>query len=146
MNEVQIETRIERAPADVFAALVDLERSPMWNPGLTEVRRTSDGPLGVGSTIIYVGRFLGRSYSSPATYTHFAPGERLASRTTSGPFELEVDNVLEAVGDGTRVRGSYRGESRGFFALAEPIVLRLTRRHFENVMANLKELLEARAL
>ncbi len=146
MNEAHIETTIERPPAEVFEALVDLDRAPIWNPGLTEVRRTSEVPLGVGSEIIYVGRFLGRRYSSPATYTHFEPGERLASRTTSGPFDLEVDNVLEAVGNATLVHGSYRGESHGFFALAEPIVVALTRRHFEGAMANLKELLEARAL
>jgi hypothetical protein len=40
----------------------------------------------------------------------------------------------------------YRGESRGFFKLAEPLVVRLTRKHFEAAADNLRALLEDHAL
>ena len=47
---------------------------------------------------------------------------------------------------GTQVTSLYRGESRGFFKLAEPLVVRLTRKRFETAADNLRALLEDRAL
>jgi len=146
MNEFEIVTVINRPVEEVFAALQDLEKAPQWNPGLTEVRQTGDGPLDVGSTMVYVGRFLGRSYESPSECTECLANQRFASRTTSGPFHLEVENTVAAVDGGTRLSSLYRGESRGFFKLAEPVVIRLTRKHFETAAENLKALLEAEAL
>jgi len=145
VNEFETVTEIERPPAEVFAALVDFDRAPVWNPGVSEAR-AADGPFGVGSTIVYVGRFLGRGYESTSRCTEHVPDRRFASESISGPFHLEVDYSLDEVEGGTRLTGRYRGESRGFFKLAEPLVVRLTRRHFETAAANLKELLEADAL
>jgi len=146
MNEFEIVTIIERPVADVFAALQDLDKASQWNPGVTEVRQTSAGPPGVGSTVVYVGSFLGRSYESPSEYTECVADKRIVTKTTSGPFDLEVAIELDRVEAGTKVTASYRGESRGFFKLAEPIVVRLTKRHFETANENLKTLLEADAL
>jgi uncharacterized protein YndB with AHSA1/START domain len=146
MNEFEIVTIINRPVEDVFAAFQDFDKAPRWNPGLVEVRQTSEGPRDVGSTMVYVGRFLGHSYESPSEYTEYIPNTRFASKTTSGPFHLEVESTLDAVDDGTRVTSVYRGESRGFFKLAEPVVLRLTKKHFETAVENLKALLEADAL
>jgi uncharacterized protein YndB with AHSA1/START domain len=146
MNEFEIVTTINRPVEDVFSAFQDFDKAPRWNPGVAEVRQTSDGPRGVGSTMVYVGRFLGHSYESPSEYTEYIANRKFASKTTSGPFHLEVESTLDAVDDGTRVTSVYRGESRGFFKLAEPVVVRLTKKHFETAVENLKALLEADAL
>jgi hypothetical protein len=50
------------------------------------------------------------------------------------------------VAEGTRVTANYRGESRGFFKLAEPLVVRLTKKHFEAACENLRTLLDDHAL
>lgn len=146
MNEFEIVTVINRPVEDVSAALQDFDKAPRWNPGVTEVRHTDDGPLGVGSTVVYIGRFLGRSHESSSEYTEYVANKRFVSKTTSGPFHLEVANTVEAVEDGTWVTAVYRGESRGFFKLAEPVVVRLTKKHFETASETLKALLEADAL
>ena len=146
MNEFEIVTVIDRPVEDVFHALQDFDKAPRWNPGLAEARLMSDGPVGIGSTVVYIGKFLGRSYESPSKYTEYVANKRLVSMTTSGPFHLEVENALESVDGGTRLTAIYRGESRGFFKLAEQVVIRLTKKHFETAAENLKELLEADAL
>jgi len=66
MNEFEITSVINRPPADVFAALLNFEKAADWNPGLTEARRLDDGPFRVGSSMVYTGKFLGRSYESTA--------------------------------------------------------------------------------
>jgi uncharacterized protein YndB with AHSA1/START domain len=146
MNEFEIVVVIDRPVKDVFAALVNVDRAPDWNPGVTEVRRTSDGPLEVGSTVVYVGRFLGRNFESPSKCTEYVAGEKFASKSASGPFYLEIANYLESVDEGTKLTTTYRGESKGFFRLAEAVVVRLAKKQFETATENLKALLEADAL
>jgi hypothetical protein len=146
MNEFEIVAVIDRPVEDVFAGLANVDRAPDWNPGVTEVRRSSVSPLEVGSTMVYVGKFLGRNFESPSKCTEYIPNERLTTKTVSGPFHLEIENTLESVDGGTKVTSIYRGESKGFFKLAEPVVVRLAKKQFETATENLKALLEADAL
>jgi carbon monoxide dehydrogenase subunit G len=143
MNQFEIVTTIDRPVEEVWAFLDDVTRAPEWNPGVTEVRRTSEGPFGVGGTDVYVGRFLGRHYESVSEITEYVVNARYASKTRSGPFYLEVETTLEPIDGGTRVTSVYRGESRGYFKLAEPVITRLTRKQFETAAENMKALLEA---
>jgi carbon monoxide dehydrogenase subunit G len=145
MNEFEIVTTIARPVEDVWTFLDDVKRVPEWDPSVTEVRRTSDGPFGVGGTDVYVGRFLGRHFESSSECTEYVVNRRFASKTTSGPFYLAIETTLDPVDGGTRVTQRYRGESRGFFKLAEPVVTRLTKKQFETAAENMKALLEAKA-
>jgi len=146
MNEFTIVTIIGRPVEDVFAVIRDVDRAPLWMPGLSEARITSDGPLEAGSTMVYQGTFLGRRYDMHAECTGLTENKHFATRTTAGPFYLETDAVLEPVAEGTRVTSTFRGESRGFFKLAEPLVVRLSKRHWETAMDNARALLEDHAI
>ena len=143
MNEFDVVTVIERPPEEVFAVVRDVTKTPRWNPGLLEVRRTSEGPLGVGATMIYVGTFLGRRYESPVACTGFAENKQLATATTGGPFYLEVDQTVEPADGGATLTIHCRGESRGFFKLAEPLVVRLTKRQVETAAATSRPCLKS---
>ena len=146
MNEFTIITTIGRPVDEVFAAITDIPQMPVWNPGLAEARLTGNGPLAPGATIVATGTFLGRSYTTHQVCTGLTENTLFATRTTSGPFYLEVETALEPTPDGTRVTSIYRGESHGFFKLAEPLVVRLARKQFETAYENLRTLLEERAL
>jgi hypothetical protein len=63
-----------------------------------------------------------------------------------GTVHLEVDQALEPAGAGTKLVIHCRADSRGFFRLAEPLVIRLTKRQAETAAGNLKTLLEEHAL
>jgi hypothetical protein len=146
MNEFEVVTVIGRPVEEVFAVVQDVAKTPLWNPGLLEVRQTSEGPLGVGATMIYADTFLGRRYESPVACTGFAENKQFATATTGGPFYLEVDQMVEPTDAGTKLTIHCRGESRGFFKLAEPLVVRLTKRQVEAAVDNLKALMEEKAL
>jgi hypothetical protein len=146
MNEFTIVTTIGRPVEEVFAVIRDVARTPVWTPGLTEARQTSEGPLEPGAAVVYRGTFLGRSYESPAVCTALTENKQFATKSTAGPFYIEIDTTVEPVAAGTQVTSLYRGESRGFFKLAEPLLVRLTRKHFETAADNLRALLEDRAL
>jgi ribosome-associated toxin RatA of RatAB toxin-antitoxin module len=146
MNEFTIVTVIGRPVDEVFAVIQDVAKTPVWTPGLSEARIISDGALEPGSALLYQGTFLGRAYESPAVCTALTENKQFATKSTSGPFHIEIDTTLEPVDGGTQVTSFYRGESRGFFKVAEPILVRLTRKHFETAAENLRALLEDRAL
>ncbi|MGC2174850.1 MAG: SRPBCC family protein [Acidimicrobiales bacterium] len=146
MDEFQIELDVERPVEDVFAALVNLGRIPDWNLSVINVECANDASLGVGSRVVYIGKFLGRTYKSEAEVTEFVPSTRYSSKTVSGPFQLEISNTLKSLGDVTRITSDFRGESQGFFKLAEPVMVRVTKNLFETSMDNFKALLLADAL
>ena len=146
MNEFTIVTVIGRPVDEVFAVIQDVAKTPVWTPGLSEARIISDGALEPGSALLYQGTFLGRAYESPAVCTALTENKQFATKSTSGPFHIEIDTTLEPVDGGTQVTSFYRGESRGFFKVAEPILVRLTRKHFETAAENLRTLLEDQAI
>jgi uncharacterized protein YndB with AHSA1/START domain len=144
MNQFEITTEINRPVEDVFAAFEDVDKYSDWNDNLTQARKTSDGPLGVGSTAIFSGKLLGPGYDSPAVFTEYVRNEKLASKSTSGPFYVEITYTLQPVDGGTRVTTLVRGETKGFFKVAELVAVRATRKQFEAASDNLKALLEAK--
>jgi hypothetical protein len=146
MNEFTIVTTIGRPVGEVFAVIRDVARTPVWTPGMTEARQTSEGPLEPGATLVYRGTFLGRSYETPAVCTALAENKQFAIQSTAGPLDIEIDTTVEPVTEGTQVTSFYRGESRGFFKVAEPLLVRLTKKHFETAAENLRALLEDHAL
>jgi polyketide cyclase/dehydrase/lipid transport protein len=47
MNEFDVVTVIECPVEEVFSVVEDVTKTPLWGPGVLEVRRTSEGPLAV---------------------------------------------------------------------------------------------------
>jgi hypothetical protein len=139
VNEFEVVRLIERSVEEVFAVLPDGSKTPLWEPGLLEVRRTNEGPLGVRT-------FLGRRYESRAASTGFAENKQFATATTGAPFYLEVDQMVESAGAGAKLMLHCRGDSSGFFKLAEPLVVRLTKRQVQTAVGNLKARREQNAL
>lgn len=64
MNEFTFVTLIDRPVDQVFIVVQDVGKTPVWTPGLTEARQTSDRPLETGTTVVYAGMFLGRRYET----------------------------------------------------------------------------------
>jgi uncharacterized protein YndB with AHSA1/START domain len=143
MNEFEIKTVINSPAEKVFAFLEDFDRYPDWSVGLTQATKTSDGPPAVGSTAALGGRLLGRGFETSVEITEFEVNHRFATKTTSGPFYLEVEYTLEPVDGATTLTTVVRGESKGFFKLAEAVTIRVTKKQFEAAAESLKALAEA---
>ena len=82
----------------------------------------------------------------PFVCTGLTENKHFGTRTAGGPFYLETDAVLEPTAGGTRVTTAYRGESRGFFKLAEPLVVRLSKKLWETAAENLRNLMDDHAI
>ncbi len=146
MAQVEISTTIKRPVEDVWAVISNVENNPKWSSAALEAKQTSTGPIGVGTTARYVGKFLGRRIESESVVTEFEPNRKYTWDSTSGPFPIKGSVTLEPIEGGTRVNATFDAEPAGFFKLAEPLVMSMGKRQFQGDLDNLKDLMEANAL
>ena len=76
---------IERPVHDVFAFVADPVNVPKWNYAIVETRKTSDGPVGVGTTYRQT-RSLPTRSEETIRITELVPDRRFALRGDLGPF------------------------------------------------------------
>jgi uncharacterized protein YndB with AHSA1/START domain len=108
---VETEARIARPPADVFAALVDVEHYPSWliASGITRVERLDAGPLKAGSRLRIAQTVAGRSTVLDGIVTVLEPSAAFGLRGSDRDgITVEIDAVLAADGQATRLRWSLR--------------------------------------
>ena len=144
MVKVEASVDINRPIEEVFAYVTDPTKAPEWSSLTLESRLEGGGPIGVGSRIRAIGKFLGRRVESTAEVTRYEAPTIFSMREISGPGHLEIERQLESVGKGTRYRSRLAGEAGGLFKLADPIVASLMKRAVETDLHTLKTLLEAR--
>ncbi len=108
---VELETRIARLPADVFAELVAIERFPEWliASGIVGVERLDSGPAAAGSRVRISQRVAGRSTVLDGTITRLDPGRALGLHGRD-PDGVTIDIAATVVPDdaGSRLRWSLR--------------------------------------
>src|SRR3981081_1922054 len=103
MAEFQQSVVINRPLEEVFAFISDLENDPPWTAA-SAMRRTSQGPICIGSTFRQRDRFLGRRLDLTLEVVGYQPNHTITLKTTSGPLSLEGTRTVEPIGEtATRV-------------------------------------------
>ena len=141
--DVLTEVDIDRPVAEVAAYAADPGNAPEWYANIESVEWKTEPPLQVGSVVVFVARFLGRSLVYSYDFVEFVPGERVVMRTAEGPFPMETSYTwAPTVTGGTHMTLRNRGEPAGFSRLASPFTALAMRRANRNDLANLKATLE----
>lgn len=148
---------IDAPPEAVFDFLAQPERLPEWTPGVLSVKRTSDGPVGVGTTTATVVEAFGVRQTLLGRCIAFEPPRRLAvQNVTAGGISIGGVSIgqvsttsaseLLPEGTGTRLRALLDYSlSAGFLTgLAEKVAGPQMQADFDRSLVNLKRLLEAR--
>jgi uncharacterized protein YndB with AHSA1/START domain len=132
MKPIEVTRVIERPLEEVFRFAGDSENNPTWLGVFEKVQKTSEGPLGVGTTFTDVARLMGRRFETQSEVTDYVPNRLYARRVTTGPFPAAVRIEFELVDQGTRVRLISTAEARGFLKLAEPLLRMQTERQLKD--------------
>ena len=112
---------IQRPAEEVFAFLADFENIPKWNYAIDETRKTSAGPVGVGTRYRQIRSVPGRSVEG-FEVTVFEPARRLAMHGQIGPFRATISYELEARAGETRLVNNVELDaSQGMLRLAAPL-------------------------
>jgi uncharacterized protein YndB with AHSA1/START domain len=134
---------IGRPTEAVFAFVSDQTNAPRWQRGLTAVRRTTDGPIGVGTRHAFERTLMGRRTDGSNEYTRYDPNELVAFSWT-GPMPGQASYVVQPAGaDGTKLVSRLEMQGHGLLRLAEPVLAAGLRRDVEANLDTLKGLLES---
>jgi len=141
--DVRTEIDIACPVAEVAGYAADPDHAPDWYVNIESVEWKTDPPLGVGSVVGFVARFLGRRLAYDYEIVEHVPGERLVMRTAEGPFPMETTYTWAPLADGgTHMTLRNRGEPAGFSRLVAPLMAPAMRRANRKDLALLKGLLE----
>ena len=142
MVKVEVSVMIDRPAEEVWTFMSDLSNVPKWDTSVSEVRQTSAGPLGVGSTCDYKEKMANTTISMRVT--EYEPNRRLSFEHTSGPFKgSALTYSLETIEGKTRMTRTDDLKLSGFYKLFGPLVVRRMKRGIAAGFGNLKRLLES---
>jgi hypothetical protein len=133
---------IRRAVEDVFAFLADFENIPTWNYAIVETKKTSPGPVGVGTTYRQLRSVPSRSEEG-FQVTAFEPSSRLEIHGDIGPFTATISYLLAPTDHGTRLTNVVDLESAsGVLRLVAPLAASRVKTAVAANLDTLKQLLE----
>ncbi len=124
MQRVERSVRIPASPDELFAYLADLDNVADWQTGVTRAQRTSDGPMGVGTTATVSRDLMGQRLEVPLTVNEFEPPRRLGiGSVVSGVKAQAVLDLAPADGGGaTDLAFAMEIRASGLTSFMEPMI------------------------
>jgi hypothetical protein len=118
--DVTTEIVIARPCEQVAAYAGDPTYAPGWCANISPVHWQTPPPMGVGSRLDFVDRFLGRTLAYTYEVIEYGP-HRLVMRIAQGPFPMETTYTWQPEGESsTRMTLRNRGELVAVDKLAGP--------------------------
>jgi len=133
------EVRIEAPPERVHDFLADARNEPGWLPGAKQVRKTTDGPVGLHT------RFEGEYARAGAVRIELVEFERPHKLTFRAESKIvHFDDAVELFPDGagTLLKAKLSAEPQGMMRIVAPMMARTMRARFAGNWAYLKQALE----
>ncbi len=136
---------VDRPIEAVFDFLADGENDPKFSPRVQEIRKTTDGPVGVGTVYASTVKDAGMTTKREFKLTEFERPTRIrwteisknSITATEGGYDLAPD------GEGTRVRIYNVLEGHGIGKLIAPLALRAARKGADDMARAIKAAVEA---
>jgi uncharacterized protein YndB with AHSA1/START domain len=133
---------IDRPVVEVFAYVTDTSNDPAWHTDILEARKTSEGPIGSGTT--WHLRFkpaMGVSEGDTEVVT-FEANRMEVMRGVMGPMQPTLTYLFEPTDGGTRFTRRVQIKVSGIMRLMEPLMRLMTPKGNVGFLANLKRVLE----
>ena len=135
---------IKRSSDEVFAFVTEPTNEPKWHEDVMEVKRTSDGPVGVGSSFEWNMNFMG-THRVQLEVLEFVPGLReVIAAVSSGPLTPTFTYTFERVKGGTRFTRHGEIKVDGLMRLIEPVMKVIAPKHMQGLLEKLKLVMEER--
>jgi hypothetical protein len=139
MIEHEFQTAVAGSPEEAFDFLVDLRHAPQWEPYCMAVEKTSEGPIGEGTTF-QENMTWGRKEAKIAAFERPA---RFATQEKGRGTDCGCEFRFEAKNGGTLVTGRLWMQQHGVLRVLEPLMRLRTRRPLGEAPARLRRGIEA---
>jgi len=145
MARMESVIEIRRPVEAVYGFFLDLERSIVrTDPTVESVVKTTEGPLGAGTTFRLRQPMMGKVRESTMRVRAVDPNRRIDFEAWLGPVEPLFSLTFEPTASGTRV--TFRGDSRpvGPFKLVSFLMDRKGQQNWDRRLGLMKAALESR--
>ncbi|MGH2728001.1 MAG: SRPBCC family protein [Actinomycetota bacterium] len=143
MIDVTLKIDIARPRETVAAYAMEAENDPAWIGGISSAQRLTPPPTGVGTRVERVASFRGKRIEYVMDVIDHVPGRKIVLKTVKGPFPMEVTYAFEDRDRGTRAFIRVAGDTKGFYRLAAPLLVRGVKRNVGRDLKRLKKALES---
>jgi uncharacterized protein YndB with AHSA1/START domain len=137
-------TLIKATPDQVWAFITVPENGPRWQEGAISTRLTTDGPIGLGSKMEHLGRWLRMRVPTTAVVTVFEPPARFGYDLTTklSPTPSSMRYEVDPVPEGSRLTLSNEAQVPRWIKPFERLLQRNVQRMFERDVERLKAVIE----
>jgi uncharacterized membrane protein len=94
MLKIDYSVVIDRPLEEVFAYVTDIENMPVWSSEVEKAWKTSEGPMGKGTTFSSAAKVLGRQIENTIEVTEYEPNSKWFLKPTSGPVSVRLNSTL----------------------------------------------------
>ena len=136
---------VNRPIEEVFDFLANGENDPKFSPRVQEIRKTTEGPIGVGTVYASTVKDAGMTTKREFELTEYERPTRIrwTERSKNMITASEGGYDLAPDGDGTRVRIFNVLEGHGLGKLLLPVALRAARKSAQGMARSIKAAVEA---
>ncbi len=120
--DVEESITIGRPRQEVAGYAMDPARDTEWIAAFNRVEVLTEPPVGVGTRVRRVARFLGRTIDYVLEIAEHEPGRRVVMRSVRSPFPMVITYRFADDPAGTRASIRVQGDAGGFYRLAEPLL------------------------
>ena len=108
MTKLTKSIEIEASPEKVFALTLDMEKMNELTKGFSEGQYTSKGPVGVGTTMHYIGKAGGTQGEWDMEVTEFEKNKKTSAHTVgASKLKMKSSYIFEPVAKGTKLTFAY---------------------------------------
>jgi uncharacterized membrane protein len=143
MATLESQIQIGASPEQVFAFIADLEKHPQWSHCM-EIAKTSEGPVGAGTTYQSKGKNFGMTSNEKVEVTAHEPNDRFAWEST-GAFGWKFNWAFELQPQegGTLLTERFEPPKGLAGGLINTLAAGSTRKAMQQGLDRIKETLEA---
>jgi carbon monoxide dehydrogenase subunit G len=143
MIKLERSVLIERPVEDVYSFISNFENESKWCEEVVRTQKTSEGPIGVGSTFTDHVEFMGRTIKSSYEILACEPNKSITIETSAGLVPFVATYSFDDADGVTKLAILAEAEPGGVFKHSTPIIRRRLDKQWEQNFANLKQLLES---
>jgi hypothetical protein len=136
---------VERKAETVAAYAFEPTNDPTWIGGISQADLLTGRPIGTGTRVRRLAKFLGRSIDYVLEVRAFETDRLMVMESVKGPFPMKVTYQLESRGpDLTGISVRVQGSAKSFYGLADILMAPMVRMNVRRDLRRLKEQLEKR--
>jgi len=142
--DITATTEIDAPAATVAEYAFEPINDPTWIGGISSATLLTPRPIGRGTRVQRLAKFLGRTIDYVLEVVTFEPGRLMEMKSVKGPFPMNVTYRFEPEGGRTRASVRVQGTASGHYRIADFFMAPMVKRNVSGDLKRLKKIVEAR--